>query len=182
MKSILKKTAAITLALLTGLCIASFAQKKTAGAKAPERWVKVYRDIMLGDQSNTSIGQFLKTATGQAIAVEDVSQIQKEIGLVFFTEYGGNYATLTFPGNAAAAASYGTDQIGVFTEPGGLNNWEASNMHSGYITNAGVNAEAMSQADFNTLAASNDWNNFSKTFRQYNSGSGTLAYVLNYTH
>lgn len=183
MRNIFLKTAAITLAFVAGLCIASFAQQKSTDKKKPEHWIKVYQDIVLGDQSNSKYGPFLKTATGQAVSIEDADKVQKEIGLVFFTEYNGNYATLTFPGNATAAASYGTDDIRVFTEdPGGLNHWEQEHLHSGYITSAATSEKQMSQEEFNDIAAGKNWAGFTKTFAQYNSGSGKLSYVSNFVH
>lgn len=185
MKKILFKTIAITVAIIAGMCIATYAQNKkgTAPKKTTERWIKVYRNIMLGDQSNTTHGSFLKTATGEVVSVENADQFQKEIGLVFFTEYNANYATLTFPGNASSAASYGTDDIGTFTEkPGGMNHWEQGNLTSGELTAATLSGEDMSQSTFNTVAESNDWNEFSKVFRQYNSGSGKLSYTIKFAH
>lgn len=185
MKKVLFKTAVITLAIIVGFCIATYAQNKkaTLTKKPAERWIKTYRDVMMGDQSNNTHGQFLKTASGEVVPIEDADKFQKEIGFVFFTEYNANYATLTFPGNAAAAASYGTDDVGVFTEkPGGMNYWEQGNLNSGEITIAATSDQEMSQVDFNTVATSNDWNEFSKTFRQYNSGSGKLSFTNKYVH
>ena len=184
MKKLLWKTSAITLALVAGWCIATFAQQKnTSKGKPAEHWIKVYRDVIMGDQTNTTYGPFLQTSTGKAIDLENAANLQKEIALVFFTEYNANYATLTFPGNATAAASYGTDDIAVFTEnPGGMNHWDQQNLNSGMITTAGSSSNEMTAADFNTVAASNDWNSFSKMFRQFNSGSGKLSYTSNYVH
>lgn len=185
MKRLILKTTAITLALIAGLCIATFAQNKkaTTTPKKQEHWIKVYHDVMMGDQANSSIGQFLKTSDGQVVSVEDAHKFQKEIGLVFFTEYNANYATLTFPGNATAAASYGTDDIAVFTEtPGGMNHWDQGNLNSGMITTAMTSEQQMSSSDFNAVASSNDWNSFSKMFRQFNSGSGKLSYTSNFMH
>ena len=185
MRQLWIKAAAIATAIIAGLCIASYGQtKKLPAAKKPvERWIKVYNNLMMGVQTNSSIGQFLKTATGEVIAVQDAERFQKEIAFVFFTEYGANYATLTFPGNAAAAASYGTDEISVFTEsPGGMNHWEQGNLNSGYITWASTSDGDMSASDFNEVAESKSWANFSKMFSRFNSGSGKLSYVGNYVH
>jgi hypothetical protein len=185
MKNLLLKTTAITLALVAGLCIATFAQNKktTTTPKKQEHWIKVYRDVMMGDQANSSIGQFLITGNGNVVSVEDALKFQRVIGLVFFTEYYANYATLTFPGNATAAASYGTDDIAVFTDsPGGMNHWDQGHMASGMITNAGTSDKEMTAGDFNTVAESKDWNSFSKMFRQFNSGSGKLSNTSNFMH
>ena len=184
MRRIILQGMLIAFAIVTGYCMAAFAQQKAAPKNKPaEHWIKVYHDVIMGDQSNTTYGPFLQTGNGQVISLEHAARLQKEIALVFFTEYGANYATLTFPGNATAAASYGTDDIATFTEnPGGMNHWDQQNLNSGMITTAGNSSGDMSGADFNTVAASNDWNTFSKMFRQFNSGSSKLSYTNNYIH
>lgn len=184
MRKIIFQGTLIAFAIVTGYCTATFAQQKvTPKSKPAEHWIKVYRDVIMGDQSNTTYGPFLQTSNGQVINLENAARLQKEIALVFFTEYNANYATLTFPGNATAAASYGTDDMATFTEnPGGMNHWDQQNLNSGMITTAGTSSNQMSQADFNTVATSNDWNTFSKMFRQFNSGSSKLSYTSNFMH
>jgi hypothetical protein len=184
MKKTIFRSTVIAFAIVTGYCMATFAQQKVTPKNKPaEHWVKVYRDVIMGDQSNTTYGPFLQTSNGQVITLENASKLQKEIALVFFTEYDGNYATLTFPGNATAAASYGTDNIAAFTEnPGGMNHWDQQNLNSGLVTSAANSSGDMAATDFNAVAASNDWNTFSKMFRQFNSGSSKLSYTNNYIH
>jgi hypothetical protein len=184
MRKIIFQGTLIAFAIMISYCITTFAQQKTASKSKPtEHWIKVYRDVIMGDQSNTTYGPFLQTSNGKVISLEDAARLQKEIALVFFTEYDANYATLTFPGNATAAASYGTDNIAAFTEnPGGMNHWDQQNLNSGLITSATNSSGDMAAADFNAVASSNDWNTFSKMFRQFNSGSSKLSYTNNYIH
>jgi hypothetical protein len=184
MRKIIFKGTIIAFAIVTGYYMAAFAQQKATPKNKPaEHWIKVYRDVIMGDQSNATHGPFLQTSNGQVINLENAAKLQKEIALVFFTEYNANYATLTFPGNATAVASYGTDDIAAFTEnPGGMNHWDQQNLNSGMITAAASSSGQMSQADFNTIASSNDWNTFSKMFRQFNSGASKLSYTSNFMH
>lgn len=185
MKKILLKTVAVTLTLIAGLFMATFAQSKKSSStqKTAAHWIKVYRDVMMGDQSNAAYGPFLKTGTGEVVKIENADGHQKEIGFTFFTEYNGNYATLTFPGNATSAASYGTDDIGVFTEdPGGINHWDQANLNSGQITTAATSAKEMTMAEFNAIAESGDWTSFSTAFRHFNGGSGKLSFTSNFVH
>ncbi len=146
---------------------------------AQDKWVVVYRDVMLGDQNNTKIGQFLKTQTGEVKDIALAFSEQGYMSMMYFSEYGNNRLYLTFPGNAYSEAfSKEDEENNLFNRAGvGLNYWEAANLNSGEITHAATLDQDMSKAEFEALASGLQWSEFDVKFRAYNSGDADLSFV-----
>lgn len=84
---------------------------------------------------------------------------------MIFTDYGVNNMYLTFPANAADAATFKTELAAnrLFVQPNvGLNNWNSAKMVNGMI----YKVSAISAAEFNNLSASKDWNVFDAYFKK----------------
>ncbi len=144
-----------------------------------KKWIVVYKDVMLGDQNNTSIGQFLKTQTGTVFSIDNAFSEQGTMSMVYFSEYGNNRLYLTFPGNAYGEAySKESETNNLFDRPTvGLNHWDAANMNSGEISLAATMEQDMSRSEFDALASSLNWKEFDSKFREYNSGDADLSNV-----
>ena len=170
-----------TLKQLLGLAILSVivlttSCQKSEKAKTSTTWTKTYRNVILGDQKNYQIGHFFKPKTGEVIAVESAQSQQNALAMVMYTEYG-NGVLFTFPGNAYEATGFKDDlaQNRLFTQnPGGMNNWDQSNLNSGEIATAATLDRKMSNAEFETLATGNDWTAFDSKFKEYNGGDPNL--------
>ncbi len=142
-----------------------------------KKWVVVYKDVMLGDQNNTSIGHFLKTQTGEVVTISKAFEEQGYMSMMYFSEYGNSYKFLTFPGNAYSEATRKeSEENNFFTRPSvGLNYWSATNMNSGEIFLAATMEKNMNKAEFDGLASGLNWNDFDGKFREYNSGNPDLS-------
>ena len=162
-------------ALLIGF-LSSCSDDKTVTDK---KWVTAYQNITLGNQKNYTDGHFLKLKTGESVKLENVSGQEESLAFMIFTDYGVNNTYLTFPANAADAATFKTELAAnrLFVQPNvGLNNWNSAKMVNGMI----YKVSAISAAEFNNLSASKDWNAFDAYFKKANGGEEFLSYRLHY--
>lgn len=171
-------TTALFLGTATGL---SSCDKKSDPAPAPvtekKHWVKVYTDVMLGDQENHAIGHFLRTQDGQVIAVENAQTQQEFLSMMYYTQYGANYVVLTFPGNGHSAAAYTdieTNRLFI-QDPGGIDHWAQANLNTGEIERAYRNGADMTLSEFTELATSRSWTDFNARFNYFNGGNADLS-------
>lgn len=166
--------------LLAAAVLLMSCEKTVTPDPKPEnkKWVVVYKDVILGDQNSTSIGQFLKTQTGEVFNINNAFAQQGNMSMVYFSEYGYNRRFLTFPGNAYAEShSKETEENNLFTRPTvGLTYWETTNINSGEIVLAATSVQNMSKSEFDALASSLNWDNFDSKFREYNSGDADLSF------
>jgi len=144
----------------------------------PSTWVATYSNIILGDQNNHINGHFLKTQTGQTIAVDTALAHQKSLAMLFFTESGGANSFFTFPADGTAASTFGTSANRLFTNsPGGINYWNQAYLNSGMIAD-GV---SMTSVEFDALVSQKDWSKFDEVFKTKNNGLADLSFKLHYT-
>jgi hypothetical protein len=185
MKNKIAHVALSVATLFTALGAASCEKKETKEPTATDKkWIVTYRDVMLGNQKNYSLGHFFKSKTGEVIPVEQAQGQQKSLSMVMFTEYGDG-VILTFPGNAYDASTFKSEipDNRLFAQnPGGMNHWSPGNLNSGEVTLASYDGtiNKMTLAEFNTLSASGDWSSFESAFKLYNGGESDLSYVANY--
>lgn len=170
-------TAALLLATASGF--SSCDKKSDPGPASPEKqhWVKVYKDVMLGDQENHTIGHFLRTQNGQVVAVENAQTQQEYLSMMYYTQYGANYVVFTFPGNGHSAAAYSdieTNRLFI-QNPGGIDHWAQTNLNTGEIDRAYRNGADMTVSEFNTLAASASWSDFNAKFNYFNGDKADLS-------
>lgn len=173
------------LLLASAILLLSCDKTATPDPKADDKkWIVVYKDVMLGDQNNTSIGQFLKTQTGTVFSIDNAFSEQGAMSMVYFSEYGTNRLYLTFPGNAYGEAySKESETNNLFDRPTvGLNYWDAADMNSGEAALAATMDKDMSKTEFDALASSLSWNEFDAKFREYNSGKADLSNVDEVIH
>lgn len=174
----------ITVLVLAVACLAPSCNKKDSARpedSTPKQWVKVYKDVMLGDQSNTTIGHFLKTQTGEVVSIENSFAQQGYMSLMYFTEYGSNRLYFTFPGNAYSESISKEDEPGNFFTRAtvGLNFWDAAQLNTGEIKYAATMDEDMNMTEFNALAQSLAWKDFDAKFKAYNNGDANLSFSAN---
>ncbi|WP_162902918.1 hypothetical protein [Taibaiella koreensis] len=181
MKTIFFKSSLGTMLLLTAAGIFSSCNKKSDAAPAPpaekQHWVKVYKDVMLGDQENHGIGHFLKTQNGQVVAVGEAQTQQEFLSMMYYTQYGANYVVFTFPGNGRSASAYTdieTNRLFV-QNPGGIDHWAQANLNTGEIDRAYRNGTYMSLSEFEALASSRSWSDFNSRFVYFNGGETDLS-------
>lgn len=181
MKSIMYKLFPAKLLLIaSAILLLSCDKTATPGPKSEDqKWIVHYKDIMLGDQNNTGIGQFLKTQTGTVFSIENAFAQQGSMSMVYFSEYGSNRLYLTFPGNAYSEAySKESEENNLFDRPTvGLNHWQSADMNSGEISLAATMDQDMSKAEFDALASGLNWKDFDSKFRAYNTGDADLSNV-----
>ena len=114
-----------------------------------KKWVTAYQNITLGNQKNYTDGHFLKLKTGESVKLENVSGQEESLAFMIFTDYGVNNTYLTFPANAADAATFKTELAAnrLFVQPNvGLNNWNSAKMVNGMI----YKVSAISAAELRT--------------------------------
>lgn len=173
---------ALTTALLLGSAsvFPSCDKKSDPGPTPPtekQHWVKVYKDVMLGDQENHAIGHFLRTQNGQVVAVEAAQTQQEFLSMMYYTQYGANYVVFTFPGNGHSASAYTdieTNRLFV-QNPGGIDHWAQSNLNTGEIDRAYRDGAYMTVAEFDALASSRNWGDFDARFTYFNGGQADLS-------
>lgn len=144
-----------------------------------KKWVTAYQNITLGNQKNYTDGHFLKLKTGESVKLENVSGQQEYMAFMIFTDYGVNNTYLTFPANAADAATFKNELATnrLFVQPNvGLNNWATAKMTNGMI----YKVTNISAADFSSLVSSKDWATFDTYFKKCNGGQELLSFKLNY--
>ncbi len=143
------------------------------------KFVVSYKDVILGNQNNNTIGQFFKTQNGEVVSIENAFLQQGYMSMVFFTEYGNNRIFLTFPANAYSESFSKEDETNnLFDRPSvGINYWQASNLNSGEVKLAGTMDKDMKKNEFDALASSLNWKEFDTKFKEYNSGDGDLSFT-----
>ena len=172
--SLTRLSAIALIALFTTAC----SKDSDDDSTTPKVWMKVSRSIVLGDQANTTSGHFLKTKTGESIAVENADDEQANLSMVYYAAYGGQ-AYFTFVADAKDATAYPSELSSnrLFTQnPGGLNYWNSTDMNAGMI----YKAASMTVVDFENVAASGDWKVFDEKFKAQNNGNESLSYRLAY--
>jgi hypothetical protein len=149
------------------------------GGTEPKRWVKVYKDVIIANETNTGQGQFLNTRTGASVKLADaVDSVRKQLSLVCFISSGGNYVYLTAPGSLFGAVLNSDHSRTIFTAtPNGLNNWTPVQQNTSLIRPVvgGMDATA-----FDKLATTATWPAFNEGFKNNNKGEENLAFVLSY--
>ncbi len=144
-----------------------------------KKWVTAYQNITLGNQKNYTDGHFLKLKTGESVKLENVGGQEAFMAFMIFTDYGVNNTYLTFPANAADAATFKNELATnrLFTQPTvGLNNWGTAKMTNGMI----YKVSAITAADFTNLVSTKDWNAFDIYFKKCNGNEEFLSYRLSY--
>ncbi len=153
--------------------------KKDEPVASEKKWITVYQNITLGNQHNITNGHFLKLKTGESVKLESVFAQQEYMALMIFTDYGINNTYLTFPANAADAATF-KDELKtnrLFVQPSaGLNYWNTAKMTNGMVYQAPI----MTANDFNNIIASKDWAVFDLNFKKNNGDEEKLSYKLAY--
>ncbi len=169
--------AGATLFCAAVLPFSSCSKSDSPAPAVKNNWVRVYKDVMLGDQENKTLGHFLKTKNGSVVAVESAQGEQAYLSMMYYTEYAGNYVVLTFPGSAESASAYKeTDVNRLFIQnPGGINQWEQSNLTTGEIHAAYRDGAYMTTGEFEAVAAAANWAEFDKQFSNFNGGQGDLS-------
>lgn len=135
------------------------------------KYVKLYQNLIIGDQQNEKYGQFFIPSKGICVNVDAAQKMQSKVGMVFFKGYAG-IQILTFPGNAKEAATFEStyNEIALFTEEtGGVDAWEQANVNSGDIEKC-----EMSEEKFESISAANSWKVFNSAFITANGGSNKL--------
>lgn len=190
MKKLLKNSIAF-IALLTFAGTFTACTKDNNPTPKPtesKHWIKVYKDVILGNQDNHTYGQFFKSQTGEAIALENAKPQAKYLSMMFFTGYGhGTY--LTFPGDGFSTGDLNLDENRLFHQPGlGIEFWPQGEMNSGELTLAikgyvdgTTDLDYMTASEFNALADNPTWENFIAKYKECNDGSTELNFVANYT-
>ena len=183
----MKKTlhyALLVLCVLTAACKKDDSTKPTTpptggGTLEPKRWVKVYRDVILANETNTSQGQFLNTRTGTTVKLANaVDSIRKQLSLVCFISSGGNYVYLTAPGSLSGAVLNSDRSRAIFTaSPNGISNWAPAQQNASLLRPV---AGGMDATAFDKLATTATWPAFNEAFKTNNQGSDNLAFVLSY--
>lgn len=154
---------------------------------ANSHWVKVYKDVILGDQDNYNVGQFFKSENGEVVALEQGKSQAKFLTMMYFTGYG-NAPYLTFPGNGLSTGDLLIDENRLFYEPNfGIISWPQADVNTGEITRAAKGfidgtsqVNFMKPEEFNTLIATLTWEAFIAKYKAYNSGVEDLSFESNY--
>ncbi len=145
----------------------------------PKRWMKVYRDVIIANETNTSQGQFLNTRTGVTVKLADATDsVRKQLSLLCFISSSGNYVYLTAPGSLSGAVLNSDHSRTYFTAtPNGLNNWSPVQQNTSLIRPVVGNMDASA---FDQLATTATWTAFNEAFKTNNQGDENLSFVLSY--
>lgn len=166
-----KQTKVAALLLLAALCLGS-CTKEDDEPITPRRWVKVYNNITLGDDENSSEGQFLKSRTGQVVKLQDAAPVRSELVLVYNVTYG-NTSYLSSPADMDAADPYEPYEGPIYNAPGaGIDFWASNEKNS-----VEMHTVAMPAAEYDQLANGSNWQNFDAAFRKYNDGDADLSFT-----
>ncbi len=161
--------------------LAAVACKKSddAAPAEPKRWIKVYRDVIIANDRNTSEGQFLNTRTGMTVKLAEASEtIRKQLSLTCYIPDNGNYVYLSAPGSMSGSVENSDRSHPLFTAtPNGINNWSPTQQNTSLIRPV---AGGMTATAFDNLANAGSWKAFNDAFTANNAGKKDLAFVKEY--
>jgi len=174
-KPIMKNATKLSSFLLgAAILMASCSKKNDDPVTTPQRWMKSYSNIILGDDENSTQGQFFNTRTGQVVKLQDAAPVRNQLSLIYSVTYGGN-AYLAAPANLDEDDPYDNDEGPIYNAPGaGINFWTASEKNSMEISLCN-----MTGAEFDQLAGTATWQAFDNAFRKNNSGEADLSFTSN---
>ncbi len=168
----------LSIALLGVASLFASCKKETTepnNSNEPRRWLKVYNNVILGDDKNTAEGQFFNTRTGAVVKLADAASVRSQLSLLYSVTYGG--ATyMSAPATLDAADPYNTeddaDAEPIYSAPGaGIASWSAADKNSIML-----HLEDMPSSEFDALAGSS-WTAFDAAFKKYNDGEADLSFA-----
>ncbi len=182
-----KKLTVVALLSLTIPVFVSCSKTEATPTPVKQHWVKVYKDVILGDQDNSTYGQFLKSQTGESVLLNSAKSQAQYLSMMYFTGYN-NGAYLTFPGNMASTGDLDLDTNPLLHDTqNGIDSWAQTDVNTGEILRASygyINGSSqldfMKPAEFNELITNPTWDKFAAKYKACNSGSLDLDFVNNY--
>ncbi|MBC8111660.1 MAG: hypothetical protein H7Y04_11420, partial [Verrucomicrobia bacterium] len=101
---------------MIALLIACETEKKPTASKPmeskietpsrPKRWVRVFDNVIIGDDDNPAEGQFFNTRTGAVVKLQESAGVRTQLSLLYSVM--GSAAYLTAPANLTEVAPHKT--------------------------------------------------------------------------
>jgi len=145
----------------------------------PRRWTKVYRDVIIGDDSNTVEGHYLDTRTGIVHKMQTLpDSLRDNVSLMFYVTQTGSYDFVTTPGSIYDLPTSNSEHSSlIWSHPVyGLDRWSAAQKNT-FEARLAAYGEELTPQEFESVAASGSWESFNTAFKASNNGGDYLGFV-----
>lgn len=176
LRSLLSFAALATLAVAA--CNKDDEGTTTPDPTQPRRWTKVYRDVILGDDSNSVEGQYLDTRTGIVHKMQTLpDSLRDNVSLMYYVTQTGSYNFLTSTGSLGDIPTGTVYSLVVSAAGYGLSNWSAAQKNTFEGKQASSGGVSLSPQEFESVISTGTWDAFNNAFKENNSGDEYLAFT-----